>query len=339
MKTIQLFLDQPYNGCTRGKVYFNAESFQDDALFETIHFTHRMDLGMDEEKLFNALSAVSNLFITHYDRYSITFTSQNDNTSSGIQIDFDNLGRGIFLIVNESNFEFLEHFVAPGFKAGGDVPNANPGLPSLIQYVQEHASEFNTIYYPGAGNDFSPFQLFGLHASISTVYMADYGAEGQHVVQRLQSLAREVTVLQPNYFNRYSWRDFMIDDVLGIRQAALPGAIRIPFKLQEKMQNPFSLIYLTTEGVQTIKVLINNDIIPDVLVLQDHGFGSNWTEFYGIHSPLYKALEHNLPPYILKEPECAIWPGYSQVTTPYLPPPHFSQPQAKNHRALFKKDI
>jgi hypothetical protein len=101
-----------------------------------------------------------------------------------------------------------------------------------------------------------------------------------------------------------------------------------------------TLTYLGTEGVQTAKVLCDNELAPDVLVLQDHGYGGNYASFGGENCFLHQAMQECLPKYILMDPEepnNPLWLGYEQVTQTYLPEAYESLPQNRNARALFRR--
>jgi hypothetical protein len=98
---------------------------------------------------------------------------------------------------------------------------------------------------------------------------------------------------------------------------------------------------LGTEGVLTAAILIENNIIPDVLVLQDHGYCTNYDLFSGPNSPIYQVMEDNLPNYILIDTTEAgntvPWQNYVQVTKSYQPPIFMSLSQHQDPKALFKR--
>jgi hypothetical protein len=82
-------------------------------------------------------------------------------------------------------------------------------------------------------------------------------------------------------------------------------------------------VYLGTEAIKTYHILVNiKNIKIDILVLQDHGFGCNWSSHtFGFNKNQKENLLYNLckasinlPKYILLGQNTAIWPNYKQET-------------------------
>lgn len=73
------------------------------------------------------------------------------------------------------------------------------------------------------------------------------------------------------------------------------------------------LIFLCTEGHQTYVNLFNTYLQPNMVVLQDHGFGGNWKDFGNHESPMYLAADayQALPERLfVAEGNTRPWPGY-----------------------------
>jgi hypothetical protein len=224
---------------------------------------------------------------------------------------------------------------------------------SLPTFLEENHNKFKTIYYPGSGTDYSVMELFAEYAEVSNIYYADYGEEmkgyGLATFSNIDYLEecelpfcnyymKDLVVLNPQDLNKNSWLDFWPDNL----ESKKFGKPENGWGASVKMKchsDWFSFIYLGTEGIQTAEVLLSNNIFLDVVVLQEHGCGGNWSHFGGANSPLYHTMQEHLPEYILMEPDSntEIWPGYIQVTEPYLPPLGRARPQHANARALFRK--
>jgi hypothetical protein len=75
-------------------------------------------------------------------------------------------------------------------------------------------------------------------------------------------------------------------------------------------------IFLRTEAHQTYANLLDTELQPDIVVLQEHGFGCNWQDFGGqsaMHSAA--AITRNLPRWLFVAENTKPWPGYEQVET------------------------
>ena len=74
---------------------------------------------------------------------------------------------------------------------------------------------------------------------------------------------------------------------------------------------PIILIELGAEAIQTYRVLWKKPgTVPDAIVLQDHGFGGNWTTF-GARGRLYQyANPYHLPRRLYISINTYPWPGF-----------------------------
>jgi hypothetical protein len=240
-----------------------------------------------------------------------------------------------------------------------EIDSSTDGLPSISDYIAQQPDAFELIYYPGAGQDFSPLQLFGNHALVKGIYFSDYannqdslGINESNVTDvrdRLDLRGEKVIVLNPEDFNRGQWADFwpQASDLWERKEQAFEAdrhpddawGRKLAFNHPQKHEHTLDFYYLGTEGIKTVEVLIENGVVPDVLVLQDHDCGGGWSVFGGADSPLDQVMRHHLPKYILAEPNSTtvMWPGYEQVTRAYNPPLHAAGAQHRNARALFKR--
>jgi hypothetical protein len=222
----------------------------------------------------------------------------------------------------------------------------------LIQFLEQNSKDFKTVYYPGADNDYSPLNLFAYHTDIQQVYFSDYGSNikqsGLHTLANLEFLEddvpfhlyqlREFRHLSPRDFGKSFWGEFWHPSPNSHEFGKPENAWGIKIGMICNNE-PFDFIYLGTEGVGTVSVLLENKIIPDVLVLQEHETGGNWSVFGGTDSPLLLTMKHHLPKYILAHPQSntIMWPGYEQITDTWLPEKGDFRPLHNNPRALFRR--
>lgn len=237
----------------------------------------------------------------------------------------DEFDRSINFIAEYNDFSYLENeaLIPTGLTLEFNVEN-DTDLPSLTDYVSSHVEEFKTIYYPGAGLDFSPLQLCGIFPNDPVIYFTDYMRipELERIIQRLDNGLENWEELFPENFNKFSWDDFWPTNPLAwdeeYHHPKHGWGRKYQFSWEDKN---CTFCYLGTEGVQTPAILLGNNIILDVLVLQDHGYSSNYDLFSGPNSPLYQVMKENLPKYILVDTtgagNTAPLPNYVQVTKPY----------------------
>lgn len=82
------------------------------------------------------------------------------------------------------------------------MPTNSTNLPTLQTYLQANHGDFKTLYYPGAGTDFSPFYLFSLVGSTKQTYYADYSSE---MNVRIQSLGQYGQMTITNNYGTCQW--------------------------------------------------------------------------------------------------------------------------------------
>jgi hypothetical protein len=263
-----------------------------------------------------------------------------------------NLCMGLQVVAYENDFSFLEkHLIKSEHQ---DIIINDSGvneLPAITDYIAQHPDSFKTVYYPGAGDDFSSLQLFGKYSNTENIYFSDYynTPEIISIRERLDERGEDTLSLMPSHFKRGNWSDFWPDEnddwfdanqiISDIINPIYSWGRKIKINHPNQLNKTFDFYYLGTEAIKTAEILIKNRIYPDVLVLQDHGTGGNWTVFGGENSPLYSVMKNNLPKYLLLEPRCEndIWPGYNQVTKPYAPGIQNANPMHMNKRALYER--
>ncbi len=329
------------------------EQDQVDFIFDTIDYNRVQDFRPTDYDTFidlmhdlGAKSRSGVLYVLEYNQGELILTQDfHDSLKIKYKIDADELARALGYITEENDFIFLERMLIPVDSMAKVKTQliSNNGLPTLEDYLQQYGTEIKRVYYPGAGMDFSPLHLFGRFIKDVDLYFSDYISipELHATLRRLENSVR-TNILTPQDFNKESWEDFWptnIDraEMMGHEPSEAWGR---KFEFHTKKLD-CTLTYMGTEGVQTARVLCENQLAPEVLVLQDHGGCTNYALFGGENSFLHQAMKNCLPKYILMDPTGAedtkIWPGYEQVTQAYMPKAYESLPQNRKPRALFKK--
>lgn len=340
------------------KIYLRELPVGNDLLFQTFDFKDSMLIvdGPDEDELreitlpdlgFNEM-----LYIISYDGNLVVIASAphfSFNCQYSIQIDA--FCMGLCILYDSGKYSVLEDYLEPYTQSSASPQASDSALPFLSDYITQHADAFKTIYYPGAGYDFSSFYVFSHYANIQSVYYVDYfNGEDQPLIRSMMdNRAEQVQVINPQHFNKSMWSEFwpnainnweQMDRAFGANNNPENAwGRKVTFKHPMKTEQNFDFYYLGTEGVKTAQILLDNKIYPNLLVLQDYGFGGNWTSFGGADSPLYEVMSNHLPEYLLAAtPDTGgnthIWPGYEKVARPNPPS---ANPQLFNQRTLFKR--
>lgn len=188
-----------------------------------------------------------------------------------------------------------------------------------------------TVYYPGSGDDGHPVSLFSRsHAAHAFIYV-DYGIRAADLIELINTKGfrgydpvRRVN-LSLQDFGGDVWagdppgmrpsRDFMIQD-------EPPYAFIQLFRRQEGLGEAhgarlFAILFLFADGhaaYEAIYVRRRSSIPPFAVVLQDHGFGGNWSPF-GNGGCLHQIAQHagQLPDFLLVAENTAPWTEYDLV--------------------------
>jgi hypothetical protein len=337
------------------KIYLRDIPVGNDLLFQTIDFKESLEIidGPDEDEFreiaLRNLGFNEMLYIISYDTNVVVIASAphfSYKCQNSIQIDA--FCMWLRRIYDKMDCSTLEDYFEPFNNPDASHDNSESNLPMLSDYITQHADAFKTIYYPGAGYDFSSFYVFSHYSNIQSVYFVDYMNVEEYLPIRsvMDNRADQLAVLSPPDFNKTKWSEFWpkelehMDWVFGAdNNSESAWGRKVTFKHPKKTEQNVDFYYLGTEGVKTAEILLENKIFPNVVVLQDHGFGGNWTSFGGADSPLYKVMSNHLPEYLLAEtPETGgnteIWPGYVKVARSNPPS---ASPQLFNQRTLFKR--
>jgi hypothetical protein len=343
----------PFDELSVVVIQFEEDGAPIDFIFNTIDYEVVKDFKPSDYDTFIDLTydlgvdfKYDYFYVIEKNEKGLVLTQEShDSLQIKYKIDSDELARALDYIAKTNDFSYLESMLIPVDSIANVTAQAtlNNELPTLEDYLQKHGSEMKRVYYPGAGMDFSPLQLFGTLNKGVDLYFTDYMSipELCTVLKRLEKSVK-TSIVTPKDFNQESWEDFWPTN---IDRAEMMGhdpseAWGRKFEFHNKNLD-CTLTYLGTEGVQTVRILCENHLAPDVLVLQDHGCGGNYALFGGENSFLHQAMKHCLPKYILMDPTVAgntiMWPDFEQVTQAYIPKAYESLPQNRNSRALFKR--
>ena len=343
------------------KAFFNPEKIEtNELLFETIDLLNCIDIevGVSWEDFLDKhcleIDLMDDVYVLSYTDEFIVFTGKKDPLYNiEYTIETDNFCLGLQLIVNENNFDFLKENLTP-YK---DISNTNTKIsngdyPSIIEYIKANPNSFKTVYYPGAGQDFTAFHLFGKYATTEKIFYIDYLNDEPilSIKSTLKNRGKDTQILSPSYFGCRFWNQFWPSR----RDSWFNGAdwfnnnlineenswgLKTTFSRKSNTNKSFDFYYLSTEGIKTMDILLKKNICPDVLVLQDHGYGGNWSYFGDNTSPLYEVMKDYLPEYLLVDPKgnTVVWPGYEQVTQPFYNNVEGPSSMYNCERALFKK--
>jgi len=199
------------------------------------------------------------------------------------------------------------------------------------------------VFYPGAGEDWQPLELFGGASAAHCFIFVDYlhfkrPLEVEDWLRRISKYKllsfrelREAEIFPEGLVNLNS-KYPKIDDFQ-------PPALRwgVWAVLESESGAKISLCYLSCEALSAFMSLWPAEKArkaPYAVVLHDYGFGANWPGniFGGAASPMYIHAHDNnlLPKWLLVGTEP--WPGYVAVRDGFQ-----SKGMQHNSRILYKK--
>jgi len=207
------------------------------------------------------------------------------------------------------------------------------------EYLRTHPSSRGVLYYPGCGSDYGPLRLFVENGAIKTAIYTDYTIESPPLGKLFEkengwkhTLVEKLTC---ENLQAESWVDFWPNNSSSRRFASPHRARAFQTKFQSPNDASIQFIFCKTEGVQTLPCLIRAGLTPTIIVLQDHGFGCNWTSFGG-NNQMYHLAQHMdaLPELLFVARNTIPWTGYARVSE-YV----FYEGQMHHHkRALYRKN-
>ena len=190
------------------------------------------------------------------------------------------------------------------------------------------------MFYPGAGFDYSPIDLFINKLPLYRIYYVDYGVDRRDTENFISSLKgfvhNSICELTPFHFNVNSWSELWFGKPDSKRYFDSVGAFGLGCDLVSNSGRIIKFNYIKAEALGTYEAIIKAKIIPNIVVVQNHGFSLNWMSNMG-HELERCAIENcSLPEYLLVADNTDPWGNYKQ-TGEYL----LHKGQANNKRAKF----
>lgn len=186
--------------------------------------------------------------------------------------------------------------------------------------------KIKSLYYPGAGIDFSTIGYFTENSSIETFYYSDYLNDQLRPESILDELRTQlpnykinhIADIKPSYFNLSRWDEFWCDESDGQTFSGRKENSYIALYRIESNDKIWELYYFGTEGIETYRVLLENKINIDLVVTQDHGMGFLWTTFCkGSYLEAIARVKKKMPQYLLVGTDHQAWDGYTQISKPF----------------------
>jgi hypothetical protein len=253
---------------------------------------------------------------------------------------------------------------------GDNMPDPCSILKAEETHVPDWLAEYHTdmpfprnqffasriVYYPGSAADGHPLRIFGGPHAAHCFVFSDYGESATYFEEQLrdedhighpkgyrplQVISLDESQLTPNGWQRHVTLRHTNNSFANTRPPEGPFALWAVLERKESFgddHGPSRLAILVVggDGVATFDALFcqPDGTPPYAVVLQDHGFGGNWTTFGGDGSPLWSlARRGTIPKWLLVADNTTPWPGYKVVSNADCGGMHASP------RRLFCKDV
>ena len=216
-------------------------------------------------------------------------------------------------------------------------------LPSPEEYLRSNPIPGGMLYYPGSGTDYGPMKLFYEIGKACRFIYADYltkRADAEKITQWLwEKYEHSVKELEPKKFRARQWADLWHPAVREKRQKDVLSSYGFQQEIRTGTgKDHLDFYFLWVDAIGAWKHLVRAGYKPDVVVLQDHGFGCNWTtpDGFGGNGALCREVQKagHWPEYLLVADNSRPWPGYLAVSS--------GGPQAGqmhgHHRAIYRRD-
>jgi hypothetical protein len=183
--------------------------------------------------------------------------------------------------------------------------------------------KIKTLFYPGAGNDFSTIKYFVENSNIEKFYFCDYLNDQitpENVLEELRFQLHtfeidKIADINPAFFNKSSWSDYWCDESSGQTfSGRLENSFISLYRIKSK-KKIWELYYFGTEAIETYRVLLENKIKIDLVITQDHGLGCLWTTFCrGSYLEAIARVKKDMPQYLLVGTNHYEWVGYKKIS-------------------------
>jgi len=198
---------------------------------------------------------------------------------------------------------------------GPKVSFADPTLSKKLR-------DARVVFYPGAGNDLHALEIFGSSGAAHCFINVDYDAVDRNIFRNIPgysivstesidfatlSRALDLAVVHPY---EHLWQKFKSWPDIKEGQSNLILLKRESAKRVEY----FFILQAFVEAVWFYNEFwAKHGRGAYAILLQDHGFGLNWTQFGGPESHLYEMAQRGtLPDYLVVAENTEVWPGYER---------------------------
>lgn len=198
------------------------------------------------------------------------------------------------------------------------------------QFPRQDFFNSRVVFYPGSGIDAHPVRLFGSSHSAHCFLYADYSQSRKALMQRLDNPRQcfkgyhtltRVHLRQNDLVNH--WTSHVHPTEFNYAYASVP-----PFGFFEVLErdpdfddehggNRLAILFLGADGIATYDALFcqaNRLSAPFAALIQDHGFGGNYSSF-GRNGLLEKIAFRTgvFPSYLLVAEDSQEWEGYRLI--------------------------
>lgn len=193
----------------------------------------------------------------------------------------------------------------------------------MIEIDTSFLSNCKSLYYPGAGYDFSTLQFFMENSGVNNFYYSDYmNIDIKHdtVLDEIKKwflkfdyeLENAISI-RPSHFKQRNWNNFWHPNE-NARFGSNTEYSFISKFIISRGGKSWNLYYFGTEAIATYEILLKNKIFIDVIVTQDHGLGGLWTSFCDNSLLEEISVHYNMRPKFLFSGGGNTWQGYEDAS-------------------------
>ena len=191
------------------------------------------------------------------------------------------------------------------------------------------------VYYPGSGYDGQPIKTFNIAHYAHTFFYVDYLVTKESIINALSEEGalngyKNIGIIeyQEKDLSPHGWKAHYhpsredIEALRMLRDDVTSGCYCLVFIFEREDNltdehgcDRFAVITLKGDAIATYDALFaNNNKVPDVLILQDHGFGCNYN-YYGRGGALNQIADavKQYPLFIMVADNTAPWDHYEKV--------------------------
>ena len=206
------------------------------------------------------------------------------------------------------------------------------------------------VYYPGSGYDGQPIKTFNIAHYAHIFFYVDYGITKENIINALTEEGalngyKNIGIIeyQERDMSPRGWRPHYRPTEEDMRRMQFHHinndncyCLVFVFEREKNLTNEhgcdrFAVIALKGDAIASYDALFaNNNKVPDVLILQDHGYGCNYN-YYGRGGALNQVADavKEYPPFVMVADNTDSWEGYEKI-------PNLEHAYSGHLRWLFK---